>query len=72
MKTTGNSIVMTSIDFKAILRERGFLLSFRDFGRIVKLTPHHLRVLYRTDQERFLKLLDTAIERWNSICEKII
>ncbi len=55
-----------------MLRERGFALSFADFGRIVCLTPHHLRELYRTDQDRFFRLLDTAIERWKSICEKVI
>lgn len=60
------------MDFKQVLKERGFLLSFRDFGRIVKLTPHHLREIYRTDQARFFKLLDTAIERWESICQKVV
>ena len=60
------------MDFKAILRERGFTLSFADFGRIVLLTPNHLRELYRTDQDRFFRELDTAIERWNSICKKVL
>ncbi len=60
------------MDFKAIIKERGFTLSFADFGRIVCLTPHHLRELYRTDQDRFFRLLDTAIERWKSICEKVL
>jgi len=59
------------MDFKQVLRERGFLISFRDFGRIVKLTPKRLREIYKEDQERFFMLLDTAIEKWNSICEKI-
>jgi hypothetical protein len=56
-------------DFVAILRERNFPLSFRDFGRIVGLTPHHLRELYRSDQDRFFTLLDDASEKWLSICK---
>ncbi len=59
------------MDFKAILRERGFTLSFADFGRIVKLTPKRLREICIADQDRFFLLLDIAIERWNSICKKV-
>ena len=60
------------MDFKAILRDRGYTLSFADFGRIVCLTPHHLRVIYKSDQERFYLLLDVAVVRWNSICKKVV
>lgn len=59
------------MDFKAILQESGFPLSFRDFGRIVGYTPNHLRRLYREDQDRFFELLSIAVERWNSICVKV-
>jgi hypothetical protein len=55
-------------DFIAILRERNFPLSFRDFGRIVGLTTNHLRLLYKTDQDRFFELLEDATAKWWSIC----
>ncbi len=58
------------MDFKAIIRERGFTLSFADFGRIVCLTPKRLREIHRDDEQRFFKLLDIAIFRWTSICKK--
>jgi hypothetical protein len=58
------------MDYKKILLERGFPLSFRSFGKIVIFTPHHLRRIYVNDNDRFFKLLDIAIERWESICKK--
>lgn len=60
------------MSFKEILRDRGFPLSLCDFGLIVKLTPKRLREIYKEDQDRFFRLLDTAIERWDSICEKVL
>ena len=57
-------------DFVSILRERNFPLSFRDFGRIVGLSPHWLRKMYTDDIDRFFELLDDAADKWNSICKK--
>ncbi len=62
---------MAEINFKAIIKERGFPLSMRHFGRIVDLTDHRLRGIYREDQARFYRLLDVAIERWESICKGV-
>ena len=56
-------------NFITILRERNFPLSFRDFGRIVGLSSNHLRLLYKTDQDRFFSMLDDAVSKWNSICK---
>jgi len=55
------------MNYKKILEARGFPLSFRNFGRIVGFSSHHLRRLYFTEQKRFYQLLDSAIEKWNSI-----
>ena len=59
------------VDYKKILLERGFPLSFRNFGKIVKFTPHHLRRIYIKDNVRFFKLLDIAICRRDSVCAKV-
>ncbi len=59
------------MDYKKLIKERGFPLSLTHFGRIVCLTPHHLRELYNSDRERFDRLLSIAIERWDGICEKV-
>lgn len=62
---------MDKTDFKKILREHGFPLSMRDFGRIVCLTPSRLRGIYRQDSDRFFRLLSVAVERWDSICRNV-
>lgn len=59
-------------DFKSILREAGFGLSFEVFGRIVCLTTHQLRRIYVSDPDRFFALLKIAVDRWGSICKKTV
>jgi hypothetical protein len=59
------------MNYKKILEEGGFPLSFATFGKIVCLTPKRLREIYLEDQERFYNLLAVAIGRWKCICVKV-
>lgn len=59
------------VDFKKILRERGFPLSMVVLGYIVKYDPQYIRQLYTSDRDRFYYILDTGIKRLESISKPL-